>query len=95
MAGSSTRLRFRVSPGAERSRVVGPYGDAWKVRVAAPAEAGRANSALLALLSSELDLPGTSVELVAGATSRDKVVALHGLTESEAVERLADAVERS
>jgi uncharacterized protein (TIGR00251 family) len=93
MDGSSTRLRFRVSPGADRSRVVGRHGDAWKVRVAARPEDGKANRALLALLSEKLDVSGGSLELVAGATSRDKVVLLHGLTSAEADTRLAVASE--
>jgi uncharacterized protein YggU (UPF0235/DUF167 family) len=36
MEAVSTRLRLRVAPGVERAGVVGPHGDAWKVRVAAP-----------------------------------------------------------
>jgi len=95
MNGSGTRLRLRVSPGAGRSRVVGRHGDAWKVRVAAPPEEGKANRALLGLLSETLAVPGGSLELVAGASSRDKVVLLRGLSSAEADTRLADAAEGS
>ena len=42
-----SRIRLRVSPGAARSRVVGRHGDGWKVRVAAPAENGKANAGSL------------------------------------------------
>ena len=68
-----TTLKLRVSPGARRSAIAGRHGDAWKVRVSEPAEGGRANAAVLRLLSRTL---GSDVRLVAGATSRDKVVAL-------------------
>ena len=54
MEALSTTLRLRVVPGATRSGVVGRHGDAWKVRVSAPAEAGRANDAVLALLADVL-----------------------------------------
>ena len=63
--------------------------------MAAPPEDGRANRELLALLSETLDLPGGSLELVAGSASRDKVVVLHGLTSREADARLALASEAS
>jgi uncharacterized protein YggU (UPF0235/DUF167 family) len=49
---------------------------------------------VLALLAEALDLPRRDIELAAGRTSRDKVVALAGVTEGEAASRLA-AVARS
>jgi hypothetical protein len=85
------RLRLRVAPGARRSAVVGRHGDAWKVRVAAPPERGRANDEVLDLLAHSLQLPRPDVRVVAGATSRDKVVELSGLTRDEAERRLAAA----
>jgi uncharacterized protein (TIGR00251 family) len=76
-----------VSPGAADTRIVGRHGDAWKVRLAAPPERGRANDALLELLALTLGVERTRIRLVAGATSRDKVVEVEGLTLDEA-ERL-------
>ena len=57
------------------------------MRLAAPAERGRANEALVGLIAETLGVTRASVHLVAGATSRDKVVELEGLTLAEA-ERL-------
>lgn len=88
MPGSSSRLHVRVAPGSGRSTVVGRYGRGWKVRVAPAAERGRANAALVELLADVLSIPRNGVELVAGHGSRDKVVALSGLTEDEASRRL-------
>jgi uncharacterized protein YggU (UPF0235/DUF167 family) len=72
---------------------VGRYGGAWKVRVSAPAEGGRANDAVLELLARTLDVPQRDLRLTVGSASRDKVVTLEGLTEHLAEERLAAAVE--
>jgi len=88
-----TSLRLRVVPGATRSRVVGRHGDAWKVRVTAPPEGGRANDAVLAVLADALDLTRRDLELVSGRSSRDKVVVLDGMTLDVAERRLAAAAE--
>jgi len=57
------------------------------VRLAAPPERGRANDALLELLATTLRVERGRIRLVVGATSRDKVVEVEGLTLDE-VERL-------
>jgi len=88
MAAPSTRLRLRVSPGAGRDEFVGRYGEGWKVRVDAPPERGRANDAVLRLVAKRLGIARTAVTLVSGATGRDKVVELHGMTADEAAKRL-------
>jgi uncharacterized protein len=89
VVGPSTRLRLRVSPGASRSEIVGRHGEAWKVRVAAPPESGKANDALVELLASTLDVSRSGIEIVAGRGSRDKTVVIRGLGVEDIEARLA------
>jgi len=84
----STRLRLRVSPGARRTEIVGRHRDGWKVRVAAQPEDGRANEAVLTLLSKRLDLPRRSLEIVSGHSAREKVVRMAGISQAESERRL-------
>jgi uncharacterized protein len=88
MVEPTTRLRLRVSPGARRTEIVGRQGEAWKVRVAAPPDRGRANDAVLRLLSERLDVPAAGLSLVSGQAGRDKVVELRGLGPAEVQRRL-------
>jgi uncharacterized protein len=81
-----TRVRLRVAPGATRAGVVGRHGDAWKVRVTAPAEGGRANDAVVRLLADMFELPRTAVTLVSGHSARDKIVEVAEI-EPDAIER--------
>jgi uncharacterized protein len=74
----STRLQLRVAPGAVRPGIVGRHGAAWKVRVAAAPEAGKANDAVVRLLADALVLPAREIEIVSGHASRDKIVELAG-----------------
>jgi hypothetical protein len=86
-----TRVRLRVAPGATRAGVVGRHGDAWKVRVTAPAESGRANNAVVRLLAETLELPRTAVTLVSGHSARDKIVELAGIEPEDLERRLSSA----
>jgi len=91
MEAVSTRLRLRVAPGAARASVVGRHGDAWKVRVAAPPEGGRANDAVMRLLADTLALPREAVTLVSGHGARDKIVELAGVGPEQIERRLSSA----
>ena len=91
MEPGSIRLNLRVSPGAGRSAVVGRHGDAWKLRVAAAPERGRANASVVSLLATSLEIGRPDVRIVSGAASRDKVVEIVGLTLEEAERRLTSA----
>jgi uncharacterized protein len=85
---ASTRIALRVSPGGSQARVVGRHGGAWKVRVTAAPEDGKANAAVIRLLATSLDLPERDVTLVAGHSGRAKVVELNGIDAVETERRL-------
>lgn len=86
------RVEITVSPGAARSELVDRHGDGWRARIAAPPERGRANRALEELLADVLDVKRSRVAVVAGQTSRRKVVEVQGLEAPEVVRRLEAAI---
>ncbi len=72
-----------MAPGSKRD-VIGPWmGDILKLRVQAPPEKGRANEAVCALLAKTLGCSARDVTVVAGATARDKTVAIEGYGEEQ------------
>lgn len=85
-------LRVHVQPGAGRSAATGRYGDALKVRVAAPPEGGRANQATIALIASLFGLKDNQVQLVGGESSRSKRLRIDGILLSELRRLLTEAV---
>ena len=72
-------LELHIQPGAKRTEVVGMHGERIKIRLAAPAQDGRANAALIAFLSEELNIPKRNVSIEAGLSSRQKRVIVEGL----------------
>ena len=67
-------LTIRVQPGAKRSEVVGPHGDALRIRVASPPVDGKANAELVRFIAWHLGLPASAVEITRGHASRTKVI---------------------
>ena len=58
-----------------------------KVRVMAPAVEGAANNALIRLLAEEIGVSRRDVRIVAGATSRQKLVVIDGVDPEDIVAR--------
>jgi uncharacterized protein YggU (UPF0235/DUF167 family) len=75
------RFAVRLMPrgGADRIDGVSEEG-VLQARVAAPAVGGAANAALVRMLANELDISKTSVRLVAGATGRQKLIVVDGVS---------------
>jgi uncharacterized protein (TIGR00251 family) len=89
---NSCRLAVKAIPNAPRNAVAGWLGDALKVKVHAPALDGRANAELCAFLADTLGLPRRAVTLVQGDKSRQKLVAIAGLSFAEVKARLIAAL---
>lgn len=88
----AVRLEVHAKPRAKKSKVVGERGDAVDIALAAPPVDGAANDELLRFLARVLDVPRRALELVRGETSREKLVAIRGLTPAEVEARLRAAV---
>jgi len=85
-------LKIRVVPNARRSAIAGEYGEAVKIKVAAPAVEGKANAALLEFVAECLGVSPRTLTLVAGEKSRDKLIAVEGMEAGEARKRLLGAL---
>jgi uncharacterized protein (TIGR00251 family) len=73
-------LAVRAQPGARKNAIVGKHGGALKVSVTAPPEDGRANEAITQMLRDWLGLKRSQVELIGGATSRNKQFLIRGVS---------------
>ena len=79
-----------VVPRAKATEVVGRYGDAIRIRLAAPPVDGAANEELVRFLAERLAVPRSAVAIVRGASARRKTVAVDGVTTEAAVQVLLE-----
>ena len=67
-------LKIQVVPGAAENKIIGPYGDRLKIRIAAIPEKGGANKTLLDYLAHRLGLAKNQLRLKSGGRDRSKLI---------------------
>jgi uncharacterized protein (TIGR00251 family) len=84
----AVRFEVHAKPRAKKSRAVGVRGDAVEIALAAPPVDGAANTELIRFVAALLGIPKRSVTLVRGETSREKLLAVTGLSLADVESRL-------
>lgn len=74
------RIPFHAVPRASVTKIVGEYDGAVKIALAAPPVDGAANKELISFIAKRLGVPKSSVSIVAGESSRRKLVAVTGIS---------------
>jgi uncharacterized protein (TIGR00251 family) len=70
-------FRVRVQPRAKRTELAGDRDGALKLRISSPPVDGKANEECRRFLARLLGVSQSAVEIVAGDSSRDKVIRVH------------------
>lgn len=76
--GDDLVLTLRVQPRAKNDAIVGPHGDAIRVRITAPPVEGKANDHLVRFLAKRFRTHRRDVTLISGESGRDKRVRITG-----------------
>ena len=82
-------VRVRAQPGAPRSQVVDYQENTLRIRVKEPPQGGKANVAIVELLSDFFGAARSRIRILRGSASRGKLVELESLSEEQLRERLA------
>ena len=88
MSQSLVSISVRVYPNATRNEVAGFSDGIFRVKVAAPPVQGKANRELVAFLGEALGISKNRVSITRGHTTRNKLIAIDGLSEADVKERL-------
>lgn len=81
-------IKVRVQPRASRTEIIGERAGAIKMRVAAPPVDGKANEECRRYLAKLLKVGATSVEIISGYSSRDKVIRVSNISALRVLEAL-------
>ena len=82
-------LAVRVTPRASKNEIVEILSDGTvKVHLTAPPVEGKANEALLRFLAKEFGVPPSSIEIVRGHRSREKIIRVVASLDQELKTRL-------
>jgi len=73
-------FNVKAAPGSSKTEVAGIYNGMLKVRLSAAPEKGKANQALIKLLSEKFNIPKNQITITAGLTSKVKQVSLKNIT---------------
>jgi uncharacterized protein (TIGR00251 family) len=85
---SGATFAVKVHPRARKNAVTGVVGDALKLAVTAPPAEGRANQAVIEFFADLFQIPRASVTIASGATNRNKVVRITGMSRVAVEQRL-------
>ncbi len=76
----NTQLAIRLQPNASTNKVVDIREDgSVKIKINAPAIEGKANRELCKFLHEIFNVPITSIEIIRGEASREKIIRINGL----------------
>lgn len=88
----AVRVKLHIHPGAKRNGTAGFFGDSLKFDLQTPPVDGKANAALLKQFAKLLNCSKSSVTLVSGLTSRDKVLEIKNVDKATIVKILLDQI---
>ena len=89
---NAVTIRIRVQPRASRTEIVGEHAGAIKLRVAAPPVDGKANEECRRFLAKLLKVGATSIEIISGDLSREKVIRVSNISAQRVLEALGPKV---
>jgi uncharacterized protein (TIGR00251 family) len=73
------RITVQAKPGAREASVERIDNQTYRVSVKEPPVGGRANEAICRALAEHFGVPRSSVTIISGATSRNKIIEIAGL----------------
>ncbi len=86
-------MAVRITPRMAKNEISEILDDGTvKIRLTAPPVDGKANQALIEFLAKTLNVPPSSIEIIAGQTSRDKLISIMSLNSDQVQQRILQSI---
>jgi uncharacterized protein len=82
------KISLKVVPSSSRDSIVGWLGDSLKIKVKAPPEKGKANTAVINLIAAKLGIDKRSISIFSGELSSSKILEIAGLDDAQILEAI-------
>ena len=82
------KINVKVTPRSSKNEIIGKRGDRLAIKLTSPPVEGRANKDLVKFLAKKLGVPSSSISILKGDTSRDKILYVKGMDSYTALMKL-------
>ncbi len=83
-----TTIKIKLIPKSSKNKIISKESNLYRIKVTAPPVDGKANKALINLLSKKLNCAKSNIEITSGKNSRLKTISIKGLTQEEITDLL-------
>jgi len=84
----TAKISVHAYPNAAKNEIIGFTDDVLRVKISAPPSKGKANKELLDFLCQQLALSKDRIGIIKGHTTRNKIVAIDGMSKEAAIKLL-------
>lgn len=78
----------KIIPGSSKTTLAGILGEMLKIKIAAPAEKGKANKAVIDFLSEKIGVKKNNIAIISGLSSPVKQIRISGVSADELSSKL-------
>ncbi len=89
---TQAKIAVQIYPGAAKNEITGMQNDVLRIKIAAPPVKGKANKELIEYLSHLLGITKDRIEIIKGATSKNKLISIDGLSKVYVLEKLLSGI---
>ncbi len=87
---NNLRLSIKVQAGAKKSAFDGFWQSSFKLKIAAPAQDGKANQEIIDFLSKNLKIKKRQISIISGELNSNKIIEISELTKNELLLKLKE-----
>ena len=83
-----TEFNVRIIPRSSRNEIAGREESVYRIKVTSPPVDGKANRALINLLSKKIKIPKKDIQIISGEKSRNKRIRINNISNDKLLQAM-------